>query len=308
MDQTYHRRPWRARASWALSVGLHLSMAGAIWLILTHASQSEPQLLNTVVKNSSDEYEIIFDDEPPRRTKPPSLFRPRASIGTMQVIPDSPPAAVMNLPEPPRVPRSPGPLGTSGNGGTSSGIAQAGFNGSRDGAGSLGSGSTPTPTRLPVPLSVKSVVFVVDCSASMGQEDRLDIARRQLVALLKQMGSGTRFQVVFYSHSPRRFAGEGLIAVTDGMVAYLDQFMLRIEPEGENDHLAALRDAISLEPEMICLLTDADDLTLREVREITTVNRGRCRICAVTIGSSPREAMRQLTQANLGSCRDVGTD
>jgi hypothetical protein len=78
--------------------------------------------------------------------------------------------------------------------------------------------------------------------------------------------------------------------------------MADLVPEGQNDHLAGLREALELRPDAICLLTDADDLTMRQVRDITAVNRRRCSISAVTIGSEPRDAMKLLALGNHGSC------
>jgi hypothetical protein len=75
-----------------------------------------------------------------------------------------------------------------------------------------------------------------------------------------------------------------------------------MSPEGGDDHLLGLREAIALQPEVICLLTDADDLTPEQVRTITNWNRGQSCIHAVTIGSAPRQTMQTLAADNRGTC------
>lgn len=79
--------------------------------------------------------------------------------------------------------------------------------------------------------------------------------------------------------------------------------MKSLDAEGGNDHFPALRAALLLEPDVICLLTDADDLSVEQVRAVTAANRGRSRIHAVTLGSTPRMAMQQLAAWNRGACR-----
>lgn len=156
-----------------------------------------------------------------------------------------------------------------------------------------------------VPVVARTVVFVIDRSASMGQFGRLDRAREQLAQCLRGLPATARFQVIAYHRQPEPIviAGQrGLLPVTptnvEAAVAALD----RLIPEGGTDHVAAIRAAMALQPEVIYFLTDDDDLTADHVRELTRLNRGRSCIhtlCFVApVGDS---ALPILAKQNRGT-------
>jgi hypothetical protein len=82
-----------------------------------------------------------------------------------------------------------------------------------------------------------------------------------------------------------------------------------VRAEGSTNHVAALREAMALGPEVIYLVTDADDLTVWDVRELTRINRGRVAIHTVDLGAGRRPttegALQALAAANRGTYRAV---
>jgi hypothetical protein len=170
------------------------------------------------------------------------------------------------------------------------------------------SGSSARESRLPVSTTAKSVVFVLDRSASMGIDDRLTAARKEILAALSRMPAGTKFQVVVYNRTCETVTLGGqreLAALSSQTLKDMDDSLKELTPEGGNDHLPAMRSALYLQPEVICLLTDADDLTLEMVQIVTRFNQGRCVIHAVVLGSAPRTPMQLLAKWNRGTCREI---
>src|SRR5262249_50677300 len=154
--------------------------------------------------------------------------------------------------------------------------------------------------------AARSVVFVLDRSASMGIDDRLGLARGQILASLSELPRATRFQVVVYNRQCETLtlSGRGELAPINAATQAEAAAALReLTPEGGNDHLRALEAALYLQPDAIVLITDADDLTIEIVQRITRLNRGQCAISAVTIGSAPRQAMKALAEWNRGTCQ-----
>jgi hypothetical protein len=139
----------------------------------------------------------------------------------------------------------------------------------------------------------------------MGIDDRIARAREQILACLRQMPASTRFQVVCYNSRVSTVSIDnktGLVPATPGNIDKLAEALEEIVPEGGNSHEPALMAALNLEPDVICLLTDADDLREDMVRRITARNRGHAAIHAVTIGSAPRQTMQLLAGLNRGTC------
>jgi hypothetical protein len=161
-----------------------------------------------------------------------------------------------------------------------------------------------------VPAVGKSVVFVLDRSASMGLDGRLDRARRELAASLRRLPPSARFQVIAYNRSaePVRLPGVGgLLPATPLAVETAIAAVERLTAEGGTDHGRALTVALSLAPDVIYFLTDEDDLETRDVLAITRKNTGRVCVHALCLvapaGDSPMQA---LARANRGLFKVVG--
>ncbi len=162
-----------------------------------------------------------------------------------------------------------------------------------------------------VPAVGRSVVFVLDRSASMGLDGRLDRARREVVASLRLLPPSAKFQVIAYDRSalPLQIAGRiGLLPATPDAVAAAAARLDGLAAEGGTDHLRALQEALILQPDVIYFLTDEDELTPAQVRDVTQRNRGRVCIHALCLVPPPpgRETpMQALARGNRGVFRVV---
>ncbi len=117
---------------------------------------------------------------------------------------------------------------------------------------------------LPVPASVQRVVYLVDRSVSMGPSGALATARQEIAASLLSLSPHTLFQVIPYNKvaEPLELDGKRELAEADPATveAAIEQ-LEAIQPSGATDSAQALCRALQFHPEVIFLLTDADDLT-----------------------------------------------
>jgi hypothetical protein len=160
-----------------------------------------------------------------------------------------------------------------------------------------------------VPAVGKSVVFVIDRSASMGLAGRLDRARREVAASLRLLPPAARFQVIAYHRAaePVRVDGrDGLLPATPAAVAAAGAALDRLTAEGSTDHVLALKAALTLRPDVIYFLTDEDDLTWADVRAVTRLNGGRACVHALCLVEPPaggETPLRALARHNRGEFR-----
>jgi hypothetical protein len=167
-------------------------------------------------------------------------------------------------------------------------------------------------TFFQVETRARSVVYVIDRSMSMALQGRLSAARRELLASLSRLAPSTLFQVVVYNRQAEalRIAGQTrLVPATDENKGRAALFLREVLPEGATDHLPALTLALTFQPDAVFFLTDADDLTDRQVQTVTRINReqNRGRTCIHAIELTPdnrgREDMplHRLARDNHGS-------
>ena len=179
------------------------------------------------------------------------------------------------LPDLNATPLEPG-FGQSGGPGFGSGQGSAG------GQGSTGTGTAAT--FFAVPMAAKRVVFVLDASASMGQSNAWNVARAEFIAALEGMKADARCKVIVYAGTPRLLLparSDWLDPVAD-RIAMLEA-MKETAPEGRTEHGPALKMAITLRPDAIYFLTDADDLTQDHLRDIQLLNRDRIPIHTIEL-------------------------
>jgi hypothetical protein len=199
-----------------------------------------------------------------------------------------------------------GVVGASGSVPGGTGVALASGNADGGGGGSR---------IFPVPATAASVVFVLDRSISMGPSGALAAARRELLACLLALPPSLRFQVIPYNRQaePLRIAGRReLIPATPDTIQQAIRQVRELCPEGATDHVNALRRGLSLRPALLWLITDADDLTLPEVRRITDFNQGRTVLHVIELsgarGGRYDHPLERLARANAGTYRRVNPD
>jgi hypothetical protein len=156
-----------------------------------------------------------------------------------------------------------------------------------------------------VPAAGRSVVFVIDRSASMGLAGRLERAVRETATSLRRLPRHVRFAVIAYDRSaePMRFGG--LVAAEPAAVEAAVAGLERLTAEGGTDHRRALRAALALGPEVVYFLTDDDELTAADVAAVSAANRGRTAIHAVCLAApgGRAAALAELARRNRGTFR-----
>lgn len=139
-------------------------------------------------------------------------------------------------------------------------------------------------------------VYVFDRSASMGGPGRnaLGAAKAQLIASLGSLEDTHQFQIIFYNEQPRLFNPTGqpnkLSFATGANKRLAARFAGGILAAGSTEHEAALLAAIRLQPDVIFLLTDADEPKLwpRQLDKIRRLTAGRTSIHAIEFGFGPQ--------------------
>lgn len=214
-----------------------------------------------------------------------------------EVLPDEPPQLDQFLNRPPA--ESPAAAGHSdlrlpdliGPGAPLGGLTPSGGSGLIPPAASSGAADGGSPELQPgetaflgVADAGGSFVYVIDTSHSMGDDNRLQVAKAQLKASLRLLQPNQQFQVIFYSERPTRMKlrgqGRAMFYATATNVFLAEQQVDRVVPFHGTEHFPALLEALELKPDVIYFLTDGrepqlspDQLTqLDRVNASTTVH------------------------------------
>ena len=160
-------------------------------------------------------------------------------------------------------------------------------------------------------------VYVIDCSGSMGDYDALEYAKAELLVSLQTLAPSQKFQVIFYSEKvePLNLTGSGtqLVSGTDVNRNKARQQISKARPLFGTRHLPALLAALNYEPDVIFLLTDAQDVSLQrnELEQIKRRNRSNAKIHCIEFGKGTElkgdNSFKRLARQNSGthSYRDV---
>jgi hypothetical protein len=249
---------------------------------------------------------------------PPPVGLPE-TVPTVSFVPDSLPSSVANslakhtdleLPGPDAIASIiPGAVN-----GTAGGLGRGdGGRGGGDGTGPLGLGSGWSSTEfMAVRASGSKFVYVIDRSGSMSHADRLGAVKRELLASVANLGPESQFQIIFYNLRPDALLQPRVMKLhfaTDQTKLVAAREIDKVVADGGTEHLPALRTALSLHPDVIFFLTDADDLRAHDVKEASDLNKGRANIHAIEFAVGPetdRENMlRNLAAGNNGTYRYI---
>src|SRR5262245_11613709 len=138
-----------------------------------------------------------------------------------------------------------------------------------------------------VPVKAGKVVFVIDRSLSMGPARTLSRARDELVKSLRQLSPSMQFQVILYNQFSEPLSlgrQEKWHLASAETIDRVEGLLAATHAEGSTDHFKALLAGLSLDPEVIFLVTDGDGITMAPVREITRLNRGGAVIHVIDVG------------------------
>jgi hypothetical protein len=168
---------------------------------------------------------------------------------------------------------------------------------------------------LMVPPTARSIVFLLDRSASMGLHGAWAVARRETLAALRTLPAGTRFQVIPYNRQaePLPLAGTwGLVASAPEVVADVERELAGLSPSGGTDHVRALRRGLLLQPDALVLITDAGDMTAADVAAVTASNRSHTAIHTVEVTvrthEQPGNPLARLAADNGGTYRRLSPE
>jgi hypothetical protein len=141
---------------------------------------------------------------------------------------------------------------------------------------------------LAVPARTHSVVYVLDRSLSMGPSGGLVRARRELRAALAELPSGASFQVIVYNQSAKPLRMDGkfeFLPAEPRTIEAVERELDGVAASGRTDHARAVQAGLRLRPDVLFLITDADDLTEAEVREVTRRNAGQTNIHTIELST-----------------------
>jgi hypothetical protein len=179
------------------------------------------------------------------------------------------------------------------------------------GSGSRSPGDSGTVQLFGIAATGHKFVYVFDRSGSMGGDGRraLAVAKKELLSSLDGLESTQQFQLIFYNESPLHFnpAGQAgrLGFATDENKQRARRFIEQRTAGGGTDHEKAIRLAINLRPDVIFLLTDADEprLSSKQLEDIRRWAAGII-IHVVEIGPGPDPGgdsfLRRLARENGG--------
>ncbi len=169
------------------------------------------------------------------------------------------------------------------------------------------------PAYYGIPLYADRVVFVVDTSGSMEENDRLDTAKRELESALFLLPADAAFTIVAYADGATAWESR-LVTADDEAKRRAAAFVRGLRPRGQTATGDALALAFSFDTEAVYLLSDGRPTTGRVVepaqivRMVAEANKSR-RVSLHTIGIAPdpglAEFLAVLSRANFGLFRRV---
>lgn len=177
-----------------------------------------------------------------------------------------------------------------------------------------GRGGPGTTTFMDVEGVGKSFAYVIDTSSSM-HGNRLKFAQGQLKASLRILQPNQRFAVVFYNDYRerlrlRRNTEQDMYFATDVNLELAAHEIDRITCNNGTFHLPAILDALSIQPDVLYLLTDGEpELFAADLAEIAR-SMGNTTIHAIKIGDGTISSrttcwMEQLARQSGGEFREV---
>ena len=134
----------------------------------------------------------------------------------------------------------------------------------------------------------QTIVYVLDASGSMGEYGKFDLARRSLIATLRAQPPTVRFQVVVYSgiaFPPLPAPESGCVPANEDNIRLMELALGTIAPAGRSNHFEGVKLAVGLRPDVVLVLTDADDLTAAKLRGATAQAPRPVTVCVAKVSA-----------------------
>jgi hypothetical protein len=182
-----------------------------------------------------------------------------------------------------------------------SGLSDLALPNAQDGGGKIGQ----APVKFGGMVGTgNSFVYIVDRSGSMNNGGLMQAAKSELEASLNSLTENQRFQLIFYNDealifNPTGAAPKLLQATKDNIQLALD-FVRQTPASGGTVHIAALDPALKLTPDVIFMLTDADDqLSPADNAKIARWNKSNASINVLVFGPTPEPTAVNLSFSKL---------
>jgi hypothetical protein len=161
----------------------------------------------------------------------------------------------------------------------------------------------PGSSLFSAPASARRIVFVIDRSVSMGLSGGLQRARDELRSALRALPPDARFQVIAYNQGAVPLL-PALRPADPDTVEYALQKLDALHAEGRTNHLNALETARNQRPDVVFLVTDADELDDRPIR----LNLGTATLNVIELGRGAGRGegpLARLARSTGGTYRRV---
>jgi hypothetical protein len=300
------------RAVWA-SVALHALAACALVLLLRTGEERKPVQLR-IDTHAADEpqvrMQLTLEESPVSVAAPPQPTLQPAPASKIVERVGAPSPALPNGPVSPASPRALPPelialirnTAAQPTGGTQPEVpappkaASAAITAPNVKPAS-GTSAALSPRAIHGALKPKqTVVYVLDGSGSMGAAGKFDAARAALVATLRQQPAAVRFQVIVYAGGavPLLASDRRGLPATAANIKLAEEKLAALEARGRSNHLEAIREALAFGPDVILILTDADDLAPAPLRRLLAGASRPVLVCAGRVTPEGVERPREV--------------
>jgi hypothetical protein len=168
------------------------------------------------------------------------------------------------------------------------------------GNGSGTAGGQGPASWLKAPRRARSIVYLIDCSLSMGEFGALDTARDEIARSVDGLDQACRIQVFVYDLRPQPLLSTdatGLVAPTTNVRQVMEGALARQRPRSGTNHFKAIQAALQLRPDVVFLVTDEvtpdEDLTADDVRRLQQMNGAKSAVHVVELLASRRAPLQQ---------------
>lgn len=274
-----------------------------------------PKDPDDVFRSETNEPLMVNSDETP---VPPTRIKPKNRI-PVPTDPNETEVTTANNPRTvaPASARTTVPMESASNvgsgdgpgGGRGEGQGTGQGNGQGDGNAAAGKGKGGV-SFFGITSKAKKIVYVIDASESMRHHNAIELARENLWNSLQGLPPESQFQVIFFNLTVHTMSRPGtkvkLFPATEENLRLARQWITGIQPDSGTDRLAALKQGLSFDPDVIYLLTDADDpvMTPKQLLEIQRGNKRKTQIHVVEFGQradlSGDNFLKKLARENGG--------
>lgn len=297
-DRAKPRWRWEVQApSWLVSMVVHMLLVIVLGLVAVSSTRGPGDRNHTFgmsLASSTSESDYYDDDTSGMPTVSVQSANAKlpptndAAAGVAGVIQDSSPVDIRGS-----LPKAADLIGPGGNGANSA-TGASGFTQGPAQSNRVSGGKARTKL---YGLSGEGYkfVYVFDRSASMGNGplSPLNSAKNELLASIETLGETHQFQIIFYNEHATMFPLAGahgrLVFGNEPNKKSAERFVRGIIADGGTSHEEALEMALSMYPDVIYFLTDADQPALSPNRlfQIQRRNGGRTSINTIEFGLGP---------------------